>query len=208
MHNSKYSLTVEKAAKKFGRQLLFKNISFSLNTGDSFYITGPNGSGKSTLLQITAGIQRASAGSVTLALGDDVIPAEERLLHCGFTGPAINPYDMLTAAENIGFASRDADPERAGEMLRMFDLYRHRDKYVGVYSSGMKQRLKLILAMINSPGILMLDEPGSNLDSAGKSLLSTALEEIRNKTILILATNERDEINLCAKGIDLAEQNN
>lgn len=208
MHNIKYSLHVDKAAKKFGRQLLFRNISFSLVTGESFYITGPNGSGKSTLLQIIGGVQKASTGTVTYMNGDKIISAEERLLHCGFTSPAINPYDMLTAWENIEFASKTENKERANEMLRMFDLYRHRDKHVGVYSSGMKQRLKLILAMINSPGILMLDEPGSNLDTTGKKLLTDAVEKIRVNTILIIATNEHDEINLCGKGINLAEQNN
>lgn len=206
MHKN-YSIDVNKISKRFGRQLLFRDISFSLGTGDSFFITGPNGSGKSTMLQIIAGIQGSSSGEVVFSKGKKIISTEERFRDIGFTAPAVNPYEMLTAAENIAFASAGAKEERISEMLNLFGLYRHREKPVGQYSSGMKQRLRLILAMIDSPGILLLDEPGSNLDSAGKDILFSAVDKIRKDTIIIIATNERDEMKLCEKGIDIAEQN-
>lgn len=205
--NKNYSLHVNKISKRFGKQLLFRDISFSLETGDSFFITGPNGSGKSTMLQVIAGIQRNSSGEVIFSRGKNEIQGEERFRHFGFVSPALNPYDMLTAVENIEFASEGVKPERIKEMLDLFGLYRHRDKHVGLYSSGMKQRLRLILAMIDTPGILLLDEPASNLDAEGKEIVFSAIEIIRKETIVIIATNEHEEMKLCTKGIDLAEQN-
>lgn len=203
-----YNIRINKISKRFGKHLLFRDISFSAETGESYFITGPNGSGKSTMLQMIAGLQKCSAGEIFFSKGDKLIPQEERFRHFGFTGPAVNPYDMLTAAENIRFASAGVKGELIDEMLNLFGLYSHRSKHVGLYSSGMKQRLRLIIAMIDSPGILLLDEPSSNLDSAGKDILFSQIEKIRNETIIIIATNEHEEMKLCAKGIDIAEQNN
>lgn len=205
MHKN-YSINVNKISKRFGKQLLFRNISFSAESGESYFITGPNGSGKSTMLQIIAGLQKSSAGDVIFYRSNKEIPEADRFTHFGFTSPAVNPYDMLTAEENIRFASSSVKHNRIEEMLHLFGLYPHRNKHVGLYSSGMKQRLRLIIAMIDSPGILLLDEPSSNLDSAGKDILFSEIEKIRNDTIIIIATNEHEEMKLCAKGIDIAEQ--
>ena len=205
--NSIYSVHADKLTKRFGRQILFRDISFSLETGDSFFITGPNGSGKSTMLQIIAGIQKSTSGIPVILKDKKNIPPEERFTHFGFSSPAVNPYDMLTAVENIRFASSAARPERIEEMLQLYGLYPHRNKQVGVFSSGMKQRLRLIIAMIDSPGILLLDEPSSNLDSSGKDILFGQIEKLRSETAIIIATNEHEEMKFCAKGIDIAEQN-
>ncbi len=205
MHKN-YSLYINKISKRFGKQLLFRDITFNAETGESFFITGPNGSGKSTMLQIIAGVQKSTEGEIIFSSEKKEIPAEERFTHFGFASPAVNPYDMLTASENIRFAASGVNGDRIDEMLHLFGLYPHRSKHVGLYSSGMKQRLRLIIAMIDSPGILLLDEPSSYLDSSGKDILFSEIEKIREETIIIIATNEHEEIKLCGKGIDIAEQ--
>jgi ABC-type multidrug transport system ATPase subunit len=171
-------------------------------------ITGPNGSGKSTLLQIIAGIQPLTSGSITRTLKGRALDIDEFLAHTGFTSPLVNPYDMLTAAENLRFTIKGDDiAERIDTMLQYFDLYRHRNKPVKHFSSGMKQRLKLIHALINNPDIILLDEPGSNLDRQGKDKLYLKLDELKNSRILIIASNEDDEINLCGGRVELGKQN-
>ena len=192
---------------RFGTVTVFKNISFRLERGSSMAITGPNGSGKSTLLQIVAGLQRAGAGSVTRRVNDTELTAENFITHAGYTGPLVNPYDMLTAAENLAFTVKDhSAKERIDEMLNYFDLYRDRNKIVKYFSSGMKQRLKLIHAFINDPAIIMLDEPGSNLDSSGREKLFAKVEELKAGRIVIIASNEQDEINLCGERVELGKQ--
>lgn len=198
----------ENLSKKFGTAAVFKNISFRLEAGSCMAITGPNGSGKSTLLQIIAGLQRPGSGSVTRSVNESELTAENFSTYAGYTGPLVNPYDMLTAAENLAFTVNTAAAnERISDMLDYFGLYKDRNKIVKYYSSGMKQRLKLIHAFINDPLIIMLDEPGSNLDSSGKDKLFTKIEELKNGRILIIASNEKDEIDLCSTRVELGKQN-
>lgn len=207
MQKKQISIKAEKIEKKFGKTLLFRNVNFTLEAGDSFYITGPNGSGKSTLLQILAGIQKPSSGNIIYTSDNAVVESGYYKDYFGFTGPQVNPYDMLTSQENLRFTSSEAaDENLITDYLNRFDLYRHRAKAVKYYSSGMKQRLRLIHALINNPQILMLDEPCSNLDTKGRDILYRILDEIKNDKMLIIATNESDDINLCSKGISL-EQN-
>lgn len=197
-------ISAEKIEKKFGKTLLFRNINFKVKKGDSFYITGPNGSGKSTLLQILAGIQKQTSGEIIYRSENSVINRENYRDFFGFTGPQVNPYDMLTSMENLRFTS-SADEEVMARYLERFDLYRHRAKPVKYYSSGMKQRLRLIHAFITDRETIMLDEPSSNLDIKGRDILYGILEEIKKNKILIIATNEQDDINLCSDGINLEQ---
>jgi len=207
MHKKPISIKAEEIEKKFGKTLLFRDVNFTLEQGDSFYITGPNGSGKSTLLQILAGIQKPSSGNIIYSSDNTVVDSGYYKDYFGFTGPQVNPYDMLTSLENLRFASSETvDENMIIDYLEKFDLYRHRSKAVKYYSSGMKQRLRLIHAFINNPRILMLDEPCSNLDSKGRDILYRILDELKKDKMLIIATNESDDINLCLKGISL-EQN-
>jgi len=196
----------ESIEKKFGKTLLFSNINFTIGKGDSFYITGPNGSGKSTLLQILAGIQKPTSGNVIYTSDNSVVKSEFYKNFYGFTGPQVNPYDMLTSIENLKFtSSASVDENKMIEYLHKFDLYKHRLKHVKYYSSGMKQRLRLIHALINNPAILLLDEPCSNLDTKGRDILYGILEGIKSTKIIIIATNESDDINLCSRGINLEQ---
>jgi len=113
---------------------------------------------------------------------------------------------MLTSIENLKFtASSTADESKINEYLEKFELYKHRTKHVKYYSSGMKQRLRLIHALINDREIIMLDEPCSNLDTRGRDIIYKILNEIKAEKIIIIATNESEDINLCSKGINLEQ---
>lgn len=206
MYSKSISIKTEKIEKKFGKTLLFKNINLNIERGDTFYITGPNGSGKSTLLQILAGIQKPSSGNVIYSSDGSILDCDNYKNYFGFSGPQVNPYDMLTAIENLTLASNAyADEKLMKSYLETFDLYRHRDKYIKNYSSGMKQRLRLIHALINDPEILMLDEPCTNLDTKGRDILYKTLNEIKKDKIVIIATNETEDIYLCSRGINLEQ---
>ena len=206
MQNKFRSIEARKIEKKFGKTILFKDINFNLEKGISFYITGPNGSGKSTLLQILAGIQQPTSGSIIYSSEKAVVERDYYKDYFGFTGPQVNPYDMLTSIENLRFTSdRSVDENLMNDYLEKFGLYKHRTKQVKYYSSGMKQRLRLIHALINNPEILMLDEPCSNLDTTGRDILYRILDEVKKDKLLIIATNEKDDINLCSKGISLEQ---
>ncbi len=198
MEEKKYTIRIEAVSKRFNRQHLFRDISFTLGTGTSLSLTGPNGSGKSTLMQIIAGIQSPTRGTVAYSCNGSEIPKNEFFRHMGFISPVLNPYDELTGYENIIFsAGKKRSEEEINGLLEKFQLYEHRDKSLRFYSSGMKQRLKYILAVINDPPVLFFDEPGTNLDRSGKDILYSHIESIRPGKILFMATNEKEESSLC-----------
>lgn len=201
------NIFADSVTKRFGSNLLFKELTFSLAQGESFYITGANGAGKSTLLQILAGIQNPYSGSVKWTQNNVTINTGDYLKYSGFTSPLVNPYDMLTAVENIEFVSNHkADKDKINRLLQKFNIYKERNRQIKLYSSGMKQRLKIINAIINDPPVIFFDEPGSNLDNKGKDILYSTIEELKPDKIIIIATNEPDEIKLCTKGIILDDR--
>lgn len=202
------NIGADSITKRFGAHLLFRNLTFSVSPDEAFYITGVNGAGKSTLLQILAGVQKPYSGRVVWEKNNVTINPEDYLKYSGFTGPQVNPYEMLTAVENIEFISGSGvNGERISSLLNLFGIYKERNRLVKHYSSGMKQRLKLINAIINDPPVIFLDEPGSNLDSKGKDILYSTIENIKPGKSIIIATNEPDEIRLCTKGIILDDRN-
>ena len=95
------------------------------------------------------------------------------------------------------------DEQRVKYLLEKFLLLNRKDDLVKTYSSGMKQRLKFIFALMHSPALLILDEPTSNLDDEGKSSVYEIIKEEGSKNIVILASNENQDLSLCPEIIDL-----
>jgi heme exporter protein A len=197
-------VTAGALSKKYGGVTVFSNISLSVRKGESLAITGRNGSGKSTLLEILAGVKTPSSGEVLYHSGDGVLPRGEIRGRLGFLSPRLNPYGELTGMENIRFASGSRGREEdAEELLRRFELHPHRDKPVRRYSTGMRQRLKIILSLLHDPDVLLLDEPGSGLDEAGRKTLGALIGESKENRILVIATNDEEEARFCGRGICL-----
>lgn len=147
-----------------------------------------------------------SAGSVLYTKLESGSPLKEWKPYTGYTGPLVNPYEDLSARENLNFVSKDRSPKSQIDLLiKRFNLSEHEDKKVKYYSSGMKQRLRIILAELNDPPFLLLDEPGTNLDASARAILYSYLVSVKMKKIIILATNDRDEEKLCGGGILLGQ---
>jgi heme exporter protein A len=109
-------------------------------------------------------------------------------------------YEDLTAEENLHFFARmkgmgDA-VERIGFLMKRFRLAGREDDLVKTYSSGMKQRLKYVFALLGKPSVLLVDEPRSNLDEEGIATVYEFLSEQKKENILIIATNDHDDLNL------------
>jgi heme exporter protein A len=193
--------------KIFNDNVIFRDISFQLSGGESLGITGKNGSGKTTLIKILAGIFSPSKGSIKYRFDSIEIPENKIFYHIGFVSPYLNLYDEFTALENLQICDKilgyPAKPGKYDSILSFFSLYERRNDPVRIYSSGMKQRLKYALALINNPGILLLDEPMSNLDEEGIKVIQTVIKEYKTKGIVILATNESSDLEYCNKIINL-----
>lgn len=201
--NNQIKIEAQGLTKKFNRAILFRGLGFSLVPGRSLAVTGPNGSGKSTLLEITALLRRPTLGGVAYSING--VPAQSGDVRSiiGFSSPKINPYGDLTGIENIAFASAGDNFSDAEKLLRKFNLYRDRDKMVKYYSSGMRQRIRFLLAVINNPPVLILDEPGANMDRQGRDIIHEFIDSVKSDRIIIIATNDDEEAALCGERIQL-----
>jgi heme exporter protein A len=204
---NEYSLTAKLVNKTFGRRLIFSSINFKLNSSKIFGISGPNGSGKSTLVKIIANIISPSSGKLVHNLDGTEIKPEQLHNHIGLVSPYLVLYDEFTAYENLSYFSEirgiSFDKEKVDNLLNKFLLYNRKDDLVKTYSSGMKQRLKFIFALMHSPQLIILDEPTSNLDDEGKEVVYELVKEEGNKNIVIIASNEKTDLKLCSETIDL-----
>ncbi len=182
---------------------LFSNISFTVSTGQSIAIVGPNGSGKSTLLKIIGSIVFPDTGSVEYFNHQDAIPAGNVFHYTGIVAPYIQCYNQLTLTENINFAF-GAVTQDAITLIKRLDLYQHKDRMLHTYSTGMLQRAKIAMALLKKPPVLLLDEPGSNMDEYGRTILFEIIKEISSHTAIVVATNDSREANICQRSINLA----
>ncbi len=207
-----FSVKAESLSKTFGRRLIFSGLNFEFSKRGIYGISGPNGSGKSTLVQIIAGLISPSRGKVRHILeGKDIIP-EKLHNHIGFVSPYLVLYEEFTALENLDLFAKirnvPFNTERIEYLLKVFLLYERKDDLVKTYSSGMKQRMKFIFAMMHSPRLLILDEPTSNLDDEGKESVYRITREQGSDSIVLIASNERSDLELCSEKIVIQNYKN
>jgi ABC-type multidrug transport system ATPase subunit len=195
-------INLEQAGKRYNRDWIFKGCSFNIPSGSKLAITGANGSGKSTLLQCLCGYQPLSAGQINYQIENDVIPIEQLYKYIALATPYLELPEAYSLEEMIAFhfslKSRKADFDLT-KVLYDSGLEAHKRKSVMYFSSGMKQRLKLLLAFGSDVPVLFLDEPTTNLDKAGIAWyneLTRSLEAYPNQTIII-ASNQPYEYHCC-----------
>jgi heme exporter protein A len=202
-----YTVHAHSVKKTFGRRLIFSGINFVLNNNGIFGIGGANGSGKSTLAKIISGLISPSGGRVIHKYDSKEIMPEKLHNHIGFVSPYLVLYDEFTAAENFHFISKirgiPLDKNKADDLLKQFLLFNRKDDPVKTYSSGMKQRLKFIFALMHSPDLIVLDEPTSNLDEEGKQSVYNLIRQESENKIVIIASNEERDLQLCSEKIIL-----
>ena len=204
-------LQCKEISKRYNGKIIFKNVNLELKENSSLVITGKNGSGKSTLLKVISHLIRLDKGSISLEVDGNKIPAEKFHTKIGLFAPYLNLYDELSARENLDFFydlkvdNKNEKKEKIKYLLEKVGLYNRRDDLIRNYSSGMRQRLKLAYSVINSPALLLMDEPRTNLDEQGISIVYEIAEEQKKNGILILATNEKEDTAICESKLSIEE---
>lgn len=202
-----YKIEINNLTKNFGRRLIFKGITRVYDRPGIYGISGPNGSGKSTIVKIFCGILSPNSGTITHHSGASKIESNIWYRHIGFVSPYLVLYDEFTAEENIAFFSAireiNFDAGRSDFLFEKFGIIDRKNDLVKTYSSGMKQRLKYIGALYHNPDVLIFDEPTSNLDIAGKETVYNVIKELSKEKIVFLASNDREDIDLCSEVLDL-----
>ncbi|MCW8850442.1 MAG: ABC transporter ATP-binding protein [Melioribacteraceae bacterium] len=204
---SNYKLSFQNVTKTFGRRLIFKDINRKFSSGNIYGFSGRNGSGKSTLIKIASGIISPTKGKIIHQTDGKEIIEEKLHNYIGFVSPYLVLYDEFTAEENLYHFSKirgiKYSPERSEFLLNEFELFPRRNDYLKGYSSGMKQRMKFIFALLHNPDILFLDEPTSNLDNVGKDKVYEIIENEGKSKLVIVASNEDSDLNLCSEILDI-----
>jgi len=201
------SLSVKGLSKRYNRNPIFTDLTFE-HTDGVLGIAGSNGSGKSTLLKCLAFLTRAQKGTITWHKQEQELYKEDIKGNIGYAAPYINLYDELTAFENLEFLLQTAGlPIKITHINSQIDQVQmkdHRQKLFKSLSTGQRQRIKIAAALIRKPDIILLDEPGSNLDEYGRELIMKIvnMQKAKNK-LVIIASNDPKEIDLCDQVIEL-----
>lgn len=200
---------LQAASKTFGRETVFRNVSHVFERASRTAIIGLNGSGKSTLLQCVGGALTLTKGTVQHELNATVLPQEEVYRHVSIAAPYMSLYEDLSLREAIAIHKRFKPllGERSVEAVAEAALLGGQlEKPVRNFSSGMKQRLKLALAILSDTSLLLLDEPTSNLDANGAQWFASFLNEHVGQRTLVVASNRVDvETALCTGILDVQQ---
>ena len=183
-------------AKHYGSIRAVDGISFSIRQGEIFGLLGHNGAGKTTTIRMLTGRTRPTSGRASIA-GFDVVDdlnTIKPIINLVFEDA--NLYERLTGWDNLAVFARlyGVPTSRVDELLDLVKLTDARDQRVKGYSTGMKQRVLIARALINSPRVIFFDEPTRGLDPASaRELRQIILDMAHNGTTVFLTTHYMDE---------------
>jgi len=195
------NLRLDKIAKSFGSVEVLRGISLDIASGEFVSLLGASGCGKTTLLRAVAGLERVTAGAISID-GQTVteLPPEKRDIAMMFQSYALLPH--LTVAENVRFplrmrriATREEQAERVKAALETVQLAHLAERRTRQLSGGQQQRVALARAIVSKPKVLLLDEPLSNLDARLREDMQVELIEIHKRLGLttLFVTHDQEE---------------
>jgi len=204
--------------KSFGQLEVLKGICMSVEKGEIVSIVGPSGAGKTTLLQIMGGLDRADSGSVSvdgIDLGGLRGPEMSRFrnLHVGFVFQFHQLFPEFTAEENVMIPALIAGRKksearrRAAELLDFLGLSPRSQHKPAELSGGEKQRVAVARALVNSPAVVLADEPSGSLDSKNKAELHQLFFDLREKTgqTFVIVTHDEQLASITDRTIHLRD---
>ena len=188
-------LTIENLTKKFGKLTAVDNLSFSIEKGNVYGILGPNGSGKSTTLGIVLNVVNKTSGNFSWFGGD--VSTHNALKKVGAIIERPNFYPYMTAKQNLELVCKikGVATTQVQKTLDTVGLLDRQDDTFKGFSLGMKQRLAIASALLNTPEILILDEPTNGLDPQGIHQIRGIIQKIASQgTTILLASHLLDEV--------------
>lgn len=217
------------AGKRYNREWIFRHITYTFEEGKSYAITGPNGSGKSTLLQILAAsmhinegiikfnvrlpgfeVKKKTGSNTSLEMSQVIfdLPSEKVYKHISYCAPYLDVIEEMTLEEFLKFHSgfKPLLPNiSTSEIISILGLEPAAKKQIRYYSSGMKQRVKLAQAIFSNTPAVMLDEPCTNLDTAGIELYQQLIKTYCSNRLVIVSSNDENEYGFCENRISILD---
>ncbi|MEE4178304.1 MAG: ATP-binding cassette domain-containing protein [Bacteroides sp.] len=189
-------VTLRNIGKRFHQKWVFRELEMNFEAGKHYAITGKNGSGKSTLLMISAGYLSPSKGSVIWNLKGTTLAPESIYPHISVASPYLELVEEFTLKESIQFHQKFKPFLQGFETQQLIELSGLKDsqqKPLRHFSSGMKQRVKLLLALMSDTRLVLLDEPCANLDSDAMAWYQGLKEKFGRGRTLIICSNHNPQ---------------
>jgi ABC-2 type transport system ATP-binding protein len=211
---SKIAISTKNLTKKFGDFTAVDNVSFDVEEGEIFGFLGPNGAGKSTTIRVLCTLSQPTSGKVEVAGYDVVKDDSEVRKHIGLVSEKLIMYNELTARENLKLFGKLYDipdeglAKKIDELLEFVHMEKWADARIGTFSTGMKQRINVIRAMVNQPEILFLDEPTLGLDPQSTVEIREMIKKINSEhgTTMILTTHMMVDADLLCNRIGIIDK--
>lgn len=208
------TISLTNIGKRYNYEWIFRKVNYDFTSENNYVILGSNGSGKSTLLQVIAGNLTNSEGeiqytnaqpNVTLSASSraeskdegqqSTIDTDDVFKHLSFCSPYLDLFEEFTLTESIEFQAK-FKPFYQGlttqQIIELIGLEKSKDKYLKYYSSGMKQRVRLAMAILADTPLLLLDEPTSNLDKKAIDWYQKLVTEHSKNRLIIVASNQQE----------------
>jgi ABC-type multidrug transport system ATPase subunit len=189
-------LTLQNSGKRFNREWIFRSLDLTLQQGDSLAVLGANGSGKSTIARVMSGFMIPSEGSVKLEVENVVIEDNYYYKHLSYVAPYLDLPEEFTLTEMLNFHRKFkpiVNDHSTAELIARLRMEKQANKIIAQFSSGMKQRVKLLLAIMTRVPLTFLDEPTVNLDAQGIQWYRSLLADFSDQRILVVCSNSQTE---------------
>jgi ABC-2 type transport system ATP-binding protein len=206
-------IEVKNLTKNFNSFTAVDHVSFDVKKGEVFGLLGPNGAGKTTIIRMLSTLTRPTEGTATVG-GYDIVKHDSRVRKLvGLVSEKMIMYDRLTAKENLWFFGKlynipkEVLNKRIDELLELVQLSKWKGSQVGTFSTGMRQRMNVIRALLNMPEVLFLDEPTLGLDPQSSVEVREFVKKINreNKTTIIITTHMMIEADMLCDRIGIID---
>ncbi|UYQ93301.1 ATP-binding cassette domain-containing protein [Chitinophaga horti] len=194
------TISLNNVGKRFNYDWIFRGVSHMFEAKQQYAILGHNGSGKSTLLQVVSGHHHHNEGNITYTLNGAALDQENLYRHSAIAAPYLELVEEFTLLECFDFHQtfKSLLPGyKPREIMEVVGLEKAVNKQVRYFSSGMKQRAKLALAIFSDVPLLLLDEPCTNLDAEGIALYQRLIGQYGMDRTVIVSSNDPQEYSFC-----------
>lgn len=202
-------VSLNQISKRYNFNYIFKEVEARVEPGKPLVILGPNGSGKSTLLGIISGHIPASGGKISWELKGVALEDSLVYQHISLAAPYLELIEDFTLEEQVHFHFRlkpSAEGLTTKEIVELSGLEKAKNRKIHYFSSGMKQRLKLTLAILSDVPLLLLDEPLSNLDASGAEWYAGLINRFGEKKSIVVCSNHQEKEHFfCTERIQISD---
>ena len=200
-------IKVTDLGKRYHYEWIFRHLDYQFQANKSYAILGHNGSGKSTLVNIISGYLSPNEGTIQYHNQGTEITPDKLFRYLAYTAPYLELIEEFTLLELVRYHTRFKKllVKSPDELIKKMYLEKSKHKFVKDFSSGMKQRLKLGLAIYTDAPLLLLDEPTTNLDQEGVNWYLENVQQNRQNRLILVSSNIPQEYSFCEETIRITD---